>query len=384
MPNAKRENRANPPRILYFGTYRAEYSRNRILIEGLRANGAQVVECHETLWHSIDDRVNLASGGWVKPAFWWRVLRTYFRLLRRYFGSGDYDVLVVGYPGQFDVYLAWLLARLKGRPFCWDILMSIYLVAVERKLDQRSAFTVRLLKLVEKIASALPDRLILESTDYRDWFCKTHHVSPERFCLVPLGTQMKPIPPEAGQESDVFWVTYFGTFIPNHGVDRMIEAAARLTQWKAIRFEMIGTGPELERAKALAREHGLENIDFSGYLDDAAFREHIARAKVVLGVFGSTPQSLMTIQNKIYECLAMGKPLVTGESPLLCRTFEHARHMYICRREPESLAEAILALRQDEPLRERIAREGNAYFQQNFSVQQIGKQFLDCLEAVRR
>ena len=36
-------------RVCYFGTYRAEYSRNQIMIEGLRRNGVEVIECHETL-----------------------------------------------------------------------------------------------------------------------------------------------------------------------------------------------------------------------------------------------------------------------------------------------------------------------------------------------
>ena len=29
----------HPPRVLYFGTYREEYARNQIIIEGLRRAG---------------------------------------------------------------------------------------------------------------------------------------------------------------------------------------------------------------------------------------------------------------------------------------------------------------------------------------------------------
>ena len=93
-------------RVRYFGTYRAEYSRNQIMIEGLRRAGVEVIECHETLWHGIEDRVQVTSGGWISPAFLWRVLRTYGHLLAKYLKMGPYDIMVVGYPGQFDVYLA--------------------------------------------------------------------------------------------------------------------------------------------------------------------------------------------------------------------------------------------------------------------------------------
>ena len=73
---------AQPLRVCYFGTYRANYSRNQIMIEGLRCNGVEVIECHETLWHGIEDRVQTASGGWLHPSFVCRVARVYWRLLK--------------------------------------------------------------------------------------------------------------------------------------------------------------------------------------------------------------------------------------------------------------------------------------------------------------
>jgi hypothetical protein len=116
-------------KICYFGTYRAEYSRNQIMIAGLRRAGVEVIECQQALWNSVDDRVRAASGGWLNPRFIARVCRAYVNLLKRYRAAGAYDVLVVGYPGQFDVVVAWLLSRLRRKPLVWDLL-SIYLIAL--------------------------------------------------------------------------------------------------------------------------------------------------------------------------------------------------------------------------------------------------------------
>ena len=58
-----------PLRVCYFGTYRANYNRNQMMIAGLRLNGVEVIECHATLWHGIEDRVETTKGGWRKPAF---------------------------------------------------------------------------------------------------------------------------------------------------------------------------------------------------------------------------------------------------------------------------------------------------------------------------
>ena len=96
--------------VCYFGTYRAEYSRNQIMIEALRCNGVEVIECQEQLWEGIEDRVETVEGGWFTFTFWKRVVRAYLNLLRKYQKTGEYDVLIVGYPGLianllFGMYL---------------------------------------------------------------------------------------------------------------------------------------------------------------------------------------------------------------------------------------------------------------------------------------
>ena len=70
-----------PLRVCYFGTYRANYARNEIMITGLRDAGVEVIECHAQLWRGIADRVEQASGGWRNPHFFWRVVSAYWQLL---------------------------------------------------------------------------------------------------------------------------------------------------------------------------------------------------------------------------------------------------------------------------------------------------------------
>jgi len=174
-------------RICYFGTYRANYARNRLMIDRLRDQNIEVTECHETLWSGIEDREQVASGGWKKPAFWWRLISTYALLLRQYLRVGSYDVMIVGYPGQPDMLLARILSWIRRKPLVWDVLMSIYLIALERKLDQRSPITTRLIRKLEHFACHLPDLLILDTQEYANWFQSTYHVAAERIRLLPLG-----------------------------------------------------------------------------------------------------------------------------------------------------------------------------------------------------
>ncbi len=375
-------------RVCYFGTYRASYSRNEIMIEGLRRNGVEVVECHEPLWHGFEDRERMAAGGWVSPAFWWRVARTYARLLLRYARlRGRYDVLVVGYPGQIDILLARLLTALHRRPLVWDVFMSIYLIALERRLEQRSRATVGFIRWLERTAYSLADLPILDTAAYVAWFSHTHRVAPQRFRLVPTGADDRVFQPpgepgEPGEPDDAeFRIVYYGTFIPNHGVLHMVEAARLLADDPAYSFEFIGYGPDKPRAMELAEQYGLARVSFPGWLKKDALIARVARAHLCLGAFGTTPQSLMTVQNKIYEALALAKPMVTGDSAAVREALTHGEHLYLCARaDPHALAAAIRHLRSDAALRAHLAREGHRVFVEHYGIAQIGGHFARHLE----
>lgn len=375
-----------PLRVCYFGTYRAQYQRNRFLIDGLRRNGVEVVECHEQLWHSIEDRVQATQGGWMRPAFIWRVLQTYVRLIVKAFRlGGNYDVMVVGYPGQFDVYLAKLFTLFHRKPMAWDILMSIYLVAVERRLQAKGRRTIAMIRRIEQLACKLPHRLIMNTQPYIEWFEENYQIPAHRFDLISMGTDSQifapdPLVEEPEGAGGEFRALYYGTYIPNHGVPIIIEAARLLAQHPQITFEMVGEGPDRAEAERLAQAYGLTNITFTGWLEPHVLRKRIAQSHVCLGVFSTTPQSLMTIHNKIYEGLAMAKPVLTGEGPGVCSAFAHGRELYLCRRlDARDLADSLLALYADRELCRRIAAQGHQTFLAHYTIEQIGARFKSLL-----
>jgi glycosyltransferase involved in cell wall biosynthesis len=370
------DNLERPLRVCYFGTYRSEYSRNQIMIEGLRRAGVDVFECNVKLWRGIEDRVDTASGGWLRPAFWMRIARAYLQLLKKYRQAGEYDIMVIGYPGQMDVFPGRVLSWIRRKPLVWDIFMSIYLISLERDLHKRSPFTIRLLRRLEWAACRLPDRLILDTQQYVNWFQATHGIQSERFRLVPTGADDRIFQPGEKQEktNELYKVLYYGTFIPNHGVEQIVEAAHLLKGNNKIHFEMIGEGPDKEKAQALAKRYKLNNITFLDWMDRDVLLNHINQADVCLGAFGDTPQSLMTVQNKIYEGLAMRKAVISGDSPAVRDALKHGEHIYLCERgNPAALVEAILALKKAPVMRDQLAKAGLCRFKEKYNLIQIGQ-----------
>jgi len=341
-------------------------------------NGVKVIECHETLWHGIEDRVEITSGGWLRLEFWIRFVKTYVRLLKKFSQIGDYEILIIGYPGQFDVFLGRVLSWLYRKPLVWDVFMSIYLIALERGLDDQAKINVKMLKAIEWVGLRLPILLIQDTAEYVTWFERIHRLTPDRFKIVPTGADdriFKPLPPRVKLDSQ-FKLIYYGTFIPNHGVKYIIEAARILSDDPEIEFMLVGTGPEQNQARKHAQEYNLSNIEFIEWLRKPDLINKVAQSDVCLGAFGVTPQSLMTVQNKIYEGLAMKRPVITGDSPAVRENFKPGIHICLCERaNGNALASAILTLKNDPKLCEFLAINGFNLYQDQFDLLQNGRRF---------
>lgn len=352
------------------------------MIEGLKRSGVEVIICHEPLSRSTEERIGLTRGGWKRLHFLFHALKVYLRLLFQYFSVGNYDVMVIGYPGLFDAFLARLLSFLRGKPLVWDVFMSVYLVALERKLDQDSPFTVNMLRRIEKSALRQPDLLIQDTTSYVEWLSSTYGVLAEKFRLVPTGADDRVFFPQKVEvvTTNDFVVLYYGTYIPNHGVQVIIKAAHILEKDPPIRFMFIGQGPDQPLAEQLAKELHLSNIIFVDWLEKSELTQYIARANLCLGAFGDTPQSLMTVQNKIFECLAMRKTVVTGVSVATQEAFLNDIHLAMCERTPESLAATIRQLRNNPEHCQQLADAGWKLFHEHYDLQHIGLKFSTILQ----
>ena len=200
----------------------------------------------------------------------------------------------------------------------------------------------------------------------------------ERFRLVPTGADDRiftPLPQNTVKDGK-FRIVYYGTFIPNHGVLYITDAARLLINEPAIEFELIGKGPELVKAQQFVVENQLTNINFIDWMEKDQLIQEISRADICLGAFGTTHQSLMTIQNKIYESLALKKALVSGDSPAIRHELTHGEHIYLCERaNGRALADAIMVLWNDPSLREKIAINGYKLFREKYDLLNNGKRF---------
>jgi glycosyltransferase involved in cell wall biosynthesis len=354
-------------KVCYFGAYNQNYPRNVILRKGLALNDVEVVECQ------VSSRIRA-----------WKAAQM---LLRRFLSlPRDFDAIIIAEVNQLFTPLAWLLARAIDKPLVADPFFSIYDSLVDdRKLAKPGSLRAQRYYYTDKLAMVLPDSVLADTRQHFIYYHTTFFVSTDKMTIIPIGADDEMFFPQSGQSSDDhFHVLFFGSYIPLHGIQTILKAAALLGHAHDVHFELVGSGQTYLRMRALANQLELENVRFEEKIPQARIPALVAQSNLVLGIFGDTAKAQRVIPHKVYQGLAMRKPVLTGDTPAIREFFEHGRHLFLVpMANPEALAEGILELKGDGALRNRLAEDGYKIFQEKFTPLQIGRKVKHVLEDVK-
>lgn len=315
-------------RILCWGTYDTSKPRARILIDGLRRNGVEVIERHADIWGGVVDKSQIRGVG-RRLSILLRWLFAYPRLVWQLAREPRPDVILVGFPGLIDIIVAAPIARMRGIPLAWDMFMSLYDTVVEdRQLLRRGSLPARLLHKVERFALRRADLVFLDTEAHARRIEALFDLPPATAGAVWVGVEAEHFhaaPAAAAtpqRQPGALRVLFYGQFIPLHGIETIVHAA-RLTCDENIEWRLIGKGQESARIEALLAEQPLPRVQWDTWVDYSQLHQHIAEADVCLGIFGTSEKAASVIPNKVFQIVAMGRPLVTRDSPAIRELLAH-------------------------------------------------------------
>ena len=363
--------------VCYFGTYEQNYPRNKVVIEALRKAGVGVVECHLPLWELFRHK----TGKFLTPKSLFllvvKFLLGYLKLIRFYLRRArDIQIVMVGYIGQLDLLMAKLLVRLgKKRSLIFNPLVSLY----DTLVDDRGLFTpgslvAEFLFALDRWSFRLADMIVLDTDAHIDYISKKFAIDRSKFAQLFVGADEDVFAPEPGkQETPPFVVLFVGKFIPLHGIPHIIAAAKLLEKEKDIHFEIVGSGQLAGQIMELYRQLKVKNISFTEWIPYERLAAKMARAHVCLGIFGEGGKARRVIPNKVFQGLAMGMPVITGDSPASRELLTHGQSaVLVPMADAEAIARAIRSLKEDRELREKISLGGREVFQRRCSTEALG------------
>jgi glycosyltransferase involved in cell wall biosynthesis len=372
-------------RVCLFGTFEEEYPRNRTMVKGLAACGFELVRCHYPLWTGRTHKFGDVSGASSVLRKAWLYLQAYSRISLRYLRGPSCDLVYVGYPGQLDVIVARVLTLFRPAPIVFDAFLSLYdSFVLDRKMVGRGSITARSLYLLDRYACKWADAAVLDTRAHIEYFVREFDVAPGAFRRIFIGADddlFEAVPPR--EKKGPFQVGFVGKFIPLHGLEHVVRAAKLLEHDGDIRFVIAGEGQLKERIRELADEMGIGNITFEGWVPYEEVPAFLARMDLCLGIFGDTDKAARVIPNKVFEAMALGRPVVTMKSPASDELLVDGRDALLCDpADPKSLADAILRLKGDDLLRRSVGEGGRRTFLASCGSKNVSRQLKEIISDV--
>ncbi|MPY87141.1 MAG: glycosyltransferase [Luteitalea sp.] len=386
-------------RVCYFGTFESHYDRNRILIRGLRELGADVSICHSAVLEHMRHKTGVLNRPGALAKMAGRMARAYADLARRYMKMPDHDVMIVGYLGHLDAIIGSVLARRRGKPLVFDAFISLYdTLTQDRGMFSRGRLPAKALWWLDKVACARADAVVLDTRAHAEYFGREFGVPASKLHCVRVGADdsvFHPRPelaegrerqgrPElSGRVAEPFTVFHYSKFAPLHGVEYILEAARELAGEPDVRFLLVGGGQLEEQIDASIRELRLSNVDRIDWLSTEELCRRIGEAGCCLGIFGGSEKASRVVPNKIYQCMAAGGAIVTGDTRPTREVLTHGHDAWLCPvADGRALARAIRTLRDDPGLRLRLARNAVETFQAVATPRRVAAELISVFEGL--
>jgi glycosyltransferase involved in cell wall biosynthesis len=360
--------------VCFFGGYIKNYPRSSVLRKGLEKLGIRVASCH------VHHKRRL-------PA------RYAVLFCRYFFRRRNFSVIYVPEFRHKDVPLAWFVGKLTGRRVVFDPLVSRYDTKVHDRGDAKDrSLQARHNRNLDRLSLGLPDIVLADTQAHADYYISEFGASQRKTRVLPVGFdedlfRPRPGPHHSGGSGDSSGgpvkVLFFGNFLPLHGVPTIVRAAMLLRSRPDIEFELIGDGQTFAEVRSLVEREGVHNVRLSPRIPMESLPGAIASASICLGIFGRTGKASRVVPNKVYQCMAMGKAVVTERSPAILERFADGDGISLVPPgNAEQLAGRIEHLADHPGERERIAARAYQLVKDAFHSRSIAGIFLAHLEEI--
>ena len=162
------------------------------------------------------------------------------------------------------------------------------------------------------------------------------------------------------------------------GVIFILEAARLLEDNKDIQFNIVSS-----RIKRTHEKKGFLNVNFINDVLYEKLPDYISQADLCLGIFGDTNKTQRVIPHKVYEYVSMKKPVITADTPAVRELFNDDDLYLVPAANPQELAKAILKLKADRELREKLAQNSYNKFMQKCTLETLGKELVKIINEIQ-
>ncbi len=299
------------------------------------------------------------------------------------------DIVIATSPQFFCAVAGYFVGVCKRKPFVFE-LRDIWPDSIVTVGAMRANFAIGLLEKLELFLYRKA-RLVIAVTDSFKENLTRRGIPPEKIVVIKNGVELgffQPRPPsdnllnELGAE-EKFIVSYIGTIGMAHAVDKIVEAAECLKENSEILFLIVGEGADKAKVQEQVESKNLTNIKVLPGVSKEQVREFYALTHLNLVTLRNKPLFLTVIPSKIFEIMAMARPILTtvdGESRQIVES--SGGGLFV---EPENVAkmvETIEMLSKERSRLKEMGESGRQFVIANFERKVLADKFLTALRKI--
>jgi len=274
-------------------------------------------------------------------------------------------------PPIFQAVTAWMLARLKGAPFLFEVRDLWPYFAIDVGV-LRQPVIIRMSEWLERFLYKRADSLVINSPGFME------HVSSrggECVFVVPNGVDVAMFDQTIDRDGfrsehhlqDKFVLIYAGAHGVSNDLGTILDAAEILKDAPSICFVLLGDGKEKDALQERARQLSLNNVLFLPPVPKNEIPGALAGADACVAILKPIEAYKTTYPNKVFDYMAAGKPVLLMIDGVIRDVVEEAdAGIFVEPGDAEGLAVAVQELEADPALRDRLGGAGKRCVEERF------------------
>ncbi|SCL75219.1 GDP-mannose-dependent alpha-(1-6)-phosphatidylinositol monomannoside mannosyltransferase [Methanoculleus chikugoensis] len=269
-----------------------------------------------------------------------------------------------------------LIGALSGRLLHRPHILSVH------GTDVNIAAKNRVLGWVTRIVTRNSGKILTNSTYTRELFVSIDPSAESKIEVIPMGVDVElfqnPLNGNPKEKSGDPYILYIGRLIDWKGLEYLIDAFAIVSRRiPGAKLIIGGEGPEEEQLKQQVKDLGLnDSVRFVGLIKSSDLSRYYHEAAVFVLPSIQAEGQTEGLGVVLLEAMACGTPVVGSNVGGIPDIIQDEWNGYLVQeRSPSELAERIIALLENQTVREQFKENGLQTIYEHFSWRQISTKF---------
>jgi glycosyltransferase involved in cell wall biosynthesis len=271
-----------------------------------------------------------------------------------------------------------LIIRLFKKDTIGEFYISMFDTFInDRKTVDAKSYRAKVLLKADQNFMDICDQVVFLNASERAYYLKLidRQSAVDKTTLIPLATDHKDKAclPYANSQTEILTLCWWGTFIPLHGLEKIIETAKFLKE-RNLNFKLYLFGTSEEKSlpyKKKIFDMGLEKFVFidneKTFADKSLDRFLVTHCDIAFGNFGDSEKAKTVMVNKVVESASLGLPVISQKTLALAEYFKDNESIYFCESEPEKIVQKIIELSKNREHMMSIANSASRLYDARFS-----------------